>query len=102
MRLCSCICAGRQSLPIRRIVGQSWFFVGKLLARSEKSGIASTSSRDGTLSICEGMLCWMIVGGNLIEADPSSGLTVNPLVILQGVSVDVPCIVIVASLEGCD
>ena len=85
---------------MRRIVGHSGFLVGKFVAKSANSGIACTSSLEGMLFIWEGMLCCITVGGNGIDVDSSSGLTIRPFVILHGVSVDVPCMVMVASLEG--
>ena len=99
-RDCSCRCAARQSLPIRRIVGQSGFLAGKFGAKSANSEIVCTSSLEGMLFIWDGMLCCITVGGSWIDVDSSSGLTFSPFVILQGASVEVPCMVIVASLDG--
>ena len=99
-RDCSCIWAARQSLPMSITVGHSGSLKGKFLARSEKSGIFWTSSLDGTLSIMEGRLCCIMDGGKGIDVDSSSGLAVIPFIILHGASVDLPCTVMVASLDG--
>ena len=63
---CSCIWAARQSLPISKIVGHSEFLIGNFVAKSENSGIACTSSLDGTCTIWDGRLCCITVGGSVM------------------------------------
>ena len=96
--ICSCFCAGMQSLPTRATVVHSLSFAWNCDARCSRPGISATSAGDGTSSIASGKDLCTYDGGKVIFVSLSNDVIVNSSIILHGSEADVPWTVVMANV----
>ena len=89
---CSCVCTCMQSLPNRRIEGQSFLF-GNLWARCERPGILDTSCGVGTNSAIVGISCVKALIG--IALSFLRGVMERPVMVRPSCGDPIPCIVVI-------